>query len=85
MDRLRNLPCGLCRVDVGAAVNSQWEDDANDFDMRLYALITRAEDLAERIHPKGRASWNEVREILSSARPLVRGMMSEKDRRGTEG
>lgn len=67
------------------------QSDANAFDQRLYGLIATADRLAgnpdkpvARLTNNERA-WSEVHRYLSTARVRVRDMMSEADRKGTEG
>lgn len=55
------------------------ERDANDFDLQLYRLITRAQQRSE----SGDAyadRWSTVFWALVDARPTVRGMMAAEDR-----
>lgn len=58
---------------------------ANDFDMRLYRLLNEAEGHSGKVRPGMEAQWYAVKTRLVQARLLVRDMMHESDRKGTEG
>lgn len=52
--------------------------EANEFDADLYRLISRADFFADR-KDKTAKLWAEVGRRLNGARPVVRGMMHQKD------
>lgn len=57
---------------------------ANDFDLRLYRLISEAAACAGEPGSADPTAWRQVRDILSEARPAVRRMMAEEDRKATD-
>lgn len=56
---------------------------ADEFDMDLYRLISRAEQNADTLDHKEKAAWTEALIYLRRTRALVRGMMHEDDRKAT--
>lgn len=62
-------------------MTSAYEREADKFDMELFRLIRRSETLGEEAPPRFRALWREVGQKLRAARPNVRSMMSEEDKK----
>lgn len=53
--------------------------DANNFDLDLFRLISRAEQKAEAAVPRDRAKWRDIAHRLRTARSGVRQMMHADD------
>lgn len=62
-------------------LNTRNQALANDYDMRLYRLLSeasaRAADMA--LTADQRAEWRDVYDLLAASRMTVRAMMSTKD------
>jgi hypothetical protein len=52
---------------------------ADEFDMDLYRLVRRADELAGNMRDPYWMRWSEVAMALTNARPKVRAMMSKID------
>lgn len=66
---------------AGDKRRTKTEQQANDFDLRLFNLMREAERLAEQ--PRLGNKWRGIRMALANVRPAVRDMMNPYDRKET--
>lgn len=66
---------------MGDRRRTKTEQQANDFDLKLFNLMRAAETLADQ--PRLGNKWRSVLVALKTARPPVRGMMHPDDRKET--
>lgn len=57
------------------------EQQANDFDLKLFNLIREAEQLSDQPHLGNK--WRDISASLAAIRPGVRAMMNPYDRKET--
>ncbi len=57
---------------------------ANDFDLRLYRMIEEARACYTERDGAEQTTWRVIFNALSKARPHIRRMMAEEDRKATD-
>ena len=67
-------------------MNKTHSNFANDFDLQVFRLVSKAEQAQywSRSDRQKTAEWREIEMKLRHVRSMVRGMMSEADRRSTQ-
>ncbi len=66
---------------AGDKRRTKTEQQANDFDLKLFNLVRAAEALADQ--PRLGHRWRGIARLLSAVRPDVRMMMNPYDRKET--
>lgn len=67
---------------AGDKRRTKTEQQADDFDLQLFRLMSQAQRLADQ--PRLGNKWRGIARALSAVRPDVRAMMNPYDRKETE-
>ncbi len=67
---------------AGDSRRTKTEQQANDFDLKLFNLMREADYLSTQ--PRLGNKWRGIRAGLAGIRPLVRAMMNPYDRKETQ-